>query len=127
MSRLYYETVATLSQCVGSSDLLFFYRILEDIMSTRRNLKSNSKGLIGTMTTILLVEDESDLAQVITRELEAAGYRALRAAEGIVALEVHAREQIDLVILDWMLPRMNGLDVLRHLRQTAATPVLMLT
>ncbi len=96
-------------------------------MSTRRNLKSNSKGLIGTMTTILLVEDESDLAQVITRELEAAGYRALRAAEGIVALEVHAREQIDLVILDWMLPRMNGLDVLRHLRQTAATPVLMLT
>ncbi len=79
------------------------------------------------MTTILLVEDERDLAQVVLRELQAAGYTTLHAGDGVRALEVHDHEQVDLVILDWMLPRLNGLDVLRTLRRTAATPILMLT
>ncbi len=79
------------------------------------------------MMTILLVEDARDLAQVIVRELEAAGYHALYAADGLTALEVHARARPDAVILDWMLPGLDGLDVLRRLRQTAPTPVLMLT
>ncbi len=77
--------------------------------------------------TILLVEDEDDLAQVVVRELTVSGYHVLRASDGVTALAMHAREHIELVILDWMLPRLNGLDVLRHLRQTSATPVLMLT
>jgi DNA-binding response OmpR family regulator len=79
------------------------------------------------MTKILLVEDERDLAQVVQRELVAAGYETFYAADGIEALEVHAREQVDLIILDWMLPALNGLDVLRRLRRNSATPVLMLT
>ncbi|HEU5370429.1 MAG TPA: response regulator transcription factor [Ktedonobacterales bacterium] len=79
------------------------------------------------MPTILLVEDARDLAQVIVRELETAGYRALHVADGLSALEAHAREQPDMVILDWMLPRLDGLEVLRRLRQSAPTPVLMLT
>src|SRR5579885_1905376 len=79
------------------------------------------------MTTILLVEDARDLAQVIVRELETAGYRTLHVADGLSALEAHAREQPDMVILDWMLPRLDGLEVLRRLRQAAPTPVLMLT
>ena len=79
------------------------------------------------MTTILLVEDTYDLAQVIIRELEANGYRALHASDGLTALELHAKEQPELVILDWMLPRLSGLEALRQLRQTASTPVLMLT
>lgn len=79
------------------------------------------------MTTILLVEDEKDLASIVQRELLAAGYQVLHALDGVVALELHDRETVDLVILDWMLPRLNGLDVLRILRQYAATPVLMLT
>jgi len=79
------------------------------------------------MTKILLVEDERDLAQVVQRELVAAGYETLYAADGVEALEIHAREQVDLVILDWMLPVLNGLDVLRRLRRNSATPVLMLT
>ena len=79
------------------------------------------------MPTILLVEDARDLAQVIVRELETAGYRALHVADGLSALETHAREQPDMVILDWMLPRLDGLEVLRRLRQSAPTPVLMLT
>jgi DNA-binding response OmpR family regulator len=79
------------------------------------------------MQTILLVEDTPDLAQVIRRELEMAGYRVLHAADGLTAIESHARERPDLVILDWMLPKLDGLDVLRRIRQAGATPVLMLT
>jgi len=84
------------------------------------------------MAKILLVEDAADLAQVIVRELEAAGYEALWAADGLTALELHARHRPDLVILDWMLPGLDGLEVLRRLRQPAsvpasAVPVLMLT
>lgn len=79
------------------------------------------------MTTILLVEDAYDLAQVIIRELEASGYRVLHASDGVIALQLHAQEEPALVILDWMLPKLDGLEVLRRLRQLAPTPVLMLT
>ena len=76
---------------------------------------------------ILLVEDAADLAQIITRELDAVGYQVLYSADGLAALEMHARHQPDLVILDWMLPGLDGLEVLRRIRQTSAVPVLMLT
>jgi len=79
------------------------------------------------MTTILLVEDARDLAQVIERELTAAGYRVVPAYDGQTALDLLAREQPDLVVLDWMLPQVDGLEVLRRLRQEYPTPVLMLT
>jgi len=79
------------------------------------------------MTTILLVEDALDLAQVIVRELEAVGHRVVHARDGVAALELHARCQPDLVILDWMLPKLDGLEVLRRMRQASALPVLMLT
>jgi DNA-binding response OmpR family regulator len=84
------------------------------------------KGFI-CMATILLVEDTADLARVIIRELEANGYRALHAIDGLSALQLHTRDQPDLVILDWMLPKMDGLEVLRRIPQAAPTPVLMLT
>jgi DNA-binding response OmpR family regulator len=79
------------------------------------------------MATILLVEDARELAQVVTRELEVSGYRVVHAVDGMAALEEHANSSPDLVILDWMLPRLDGLGVLRRLRQASATPVLMLT
>jgi DNA-binding response OmpR family regulator len=79
------------------------------------------------MTTLLLVEDTLDLARVIISELENAGYQVLHAADGQTALDLHAAHQPDLVILDWMLPQLDGLQVLRRLRQASATPVLMLT
>ena len=79
------------------------------------------------MTKVLLVEDARDLAQVIIRELQASGYQVTHAIDGLAALELHAREQPALVILDWMLPKLDGLEVLRRLRQAAPTPVLMLT
>ena len=76
---------------------------------------------------ILLVEDALDLAQVIRRELEAAGYRVVHAADGPAALQRHAEQEPDLMILDWMLPGLDGLEVLRRVRQKSAVPVLMLT
>lgn len=79
------------------------------------------------MAKILLVEDTYDLAQLIIRELEASGYEVLHASDGLTALRLHARELPTLVVLDWMLPKMDGLEVLRRLRQSAPTPVLMLT
>jgi DNA-binding response OmpR family regulator len=79
------------------------------------------------MTTLLLVEDAHDLAQVLIRELEANSYRVVHASDGLAALQMHLQEQPALVILDWMLPGLDGLAVLRRLRQTAPTPVLMLT
>jgi len=77
--------------------------------------------------TILLVEDAADLARVIVRELRAEGYDVRHAADGVTALEMHARLEPDLVILDWVLPRLDGLEVLRRIRQKDVTPVLMLT
>jgi DNA-binding response OmpR family regulator len=79
------------------------------------------------METILLVEDEGELARVVVRELEAVGYQVVRAADGQEALELHASRRPDLVILDWMLPGLDGLEVLRRIRRTSAVPVLMLT
>jgi DNA-binding response OmpR family regulator len=79
------------------------------------------------MPTILLVEDEPELARLVTRELEAAGYEPRHAADGAAALRAFETEPPDLVVLDWMLPGMDGLEVLRRLRQTSAVPVLMLT
>jgi DNA-binding response OmpR family regulator len=87
-------------------------------------------GQNGRVTTILVAEDSDELAEVIGRELGAAGYDVVRAASGRVALSLHRREQPSLVVLDWMLPELDGLAVLRELRASpagAATPVLMLT
>jgi DNA-binding response OmpR family regulator len=78
-------------------------------------------------TTILLVEDTVELAQVVIRELRANQYRVLHATDGLTALRFHEEEQPDIVILDWMLPELDGLEVLRRLRRVSATPVLMLT
>ncbi len=79
------------------------------------------------MTTILLVEDAQDLARVIRRDLRAEGYDVLHAADGLTGLQQHAKHEPDLVILDWMLPKLDGLEVLRQIRQTSPVPVLMLT
>jgi len=79
------------------------------------------------MTKILLVEDALELAQMITNELESQGYGVFHMCDGMSALQVYTLEQPALVILDWMLPKLDGLEVLRRIRQTSFTPVLMLT
>ncbi len=79
------------------------------------------------MATILLVEDEAQLAWLVERELEAVGYHVRRAGDGPVAQRLFVDDPPDLVVLDWMLPGVDGLDVLRWLRARSAVPVLMLT
>lgn len=79
------------------------------------------------MTLILFVEDAPDLAQLITRELESSDYQVLRARDGLEALKLFQENPPDLVLLDWMLPKMDGLEVLRRIRLSSAVPVLMLT
>ena len=79
---------------------------------------------------VLVVEDEEALAQLLKYNLEKEGYRVSVAMDGEEAL-VAAREDVpDLVVLDWMLPKANGVEVCRQLRarrETRNTPVVMLT
>src|SRR5579875_2983651 len=79
------------------------------------------------MANILVVEDEPELRRLVVRELEAAGYQVRYVADGPAAVQQLAAAPPDLVVLDWMLPGLAGLEVLRRLRQTSAVPVLMLT
>jgi len=79
------------------------------------------------MTTILFVEDSRNLAQMVIRDLESNGYHVQHAADGAAALRMFQQSIPDLVILDWMLPKLDGLEVLRCIRQSSAVPVLMLT
>src|SRR5579884_4258763 len=79
---------------------------------------------------ILVVDDESILVETMTYNLEQAGYQVTTAADGISALEAARSEKPDLIILDIMLPEMDGLEVCRQLRRessTSTTPIMMLT
>lgn len=76
---------------------------------------------------ILVIEDEANITQVIRLYLESAGYTVLSANDGIAGLELHAREQPEMVILDLMLPALDGMEVCRRIRAWASTPILMLT
>lgn len=79
------------------------------------------------MATILVVEDEHELAALVRRQLEAEGHNALIANDGQTALLIAHQAQPDLVILDWMLPGLDGLAVCRKLRERSIVPILMLT
>jgi len=76
---------------------------------------------------ILIIEDEINIAQVLRLYLELAGYTVLTACDGVAGLELHAREHPDLIILDLMLPALDGMEVCRRIRAWANTPILMLT
>lgn len=76
---------------------------------------------------ILIIEDEANIVQVIRLYLEQASYSVISASDGIAGLELHAREHPDLVILDLMLPGIEGMEVCRRIRNWANTPILMLT
>jgi DNA-binding response OmpR family regulator len=76
---------------------------------------------------ILVIEDEANIVQLIRLYLEQANFTVITASDGVAGLELHAREHPDLVILDLMLPAMDGMEVCRRIRSWAATPILMLT
>ena len=80
--------------------------------------------------TILVAEDEGALITLLRYNLEREGYRVLEAQDGEEALLVAAEEKPDLVLLDWMLPQLSGIEVCRRLRgrqETRNVPIIMLT
>ena len=79
------------------------------------------------MAKILVVEDERDLNDLITRQLHQEGHTVVQAFDGQVALSTALGESFDLIILDWMLPRLDGLTVCRQIRERSVVPILMLT
>ena len=79
------------------------------------------------MTTILIVEDEESLADPLAFLLRKEGFEVLLAGDGPTALEEFGRSQVDIVLLDLMLPGMSGTDVCKQLRQTSNVPVIMVT
>jgi DNA-binding response OmpR family regulator len=78
-------------------------------------------------TRILLVDDEQPVQQLLTFPLEKEGYEVIQAYDGQDALAHFEREQFDLVVLDIMLPRMDGLEVCRRMRAKSSVPIIMLT
>lgn len=79
------------------------------------------------MRTVLVVEDEQHLAETLRYNLEGEGYRVRTAADGIEGLSLARTLQPDLVLLDLMLPAMDGVGVLRGIREESQVPVLLLT
>lgn len=76
---------------------------------------------------LLLIEDDTRLAEMVEDYLGKAGFRVEYAADAARGLALAARDNFDAIILDLMLPDMDGLDVCRNIRAQAATPILMLT
>ncbi len=77
--------------------------------------------------TIMLVDDEESIQKLLTYPLEREGYTVVQARDGEEALMRFAERAVDLVVLDVMLPRLDGLEVCRRLRTSSAVPIIMLT
>jgi two-component system phosphate regulon response regulator OmpR len=76
---------------------------------------------------ILLIEDDKRLAEMVSNYLGEAGFATAIARNGASGIALHDREPFDILILDLMLPDMDGLDVCRRIREKSQTPILMLT
>jgi DNA-binding response OmpR family regulator len=77
---------------------------------------------------ILIVEDEVGIVQFLQQGLEEEGYEITTASDGLMAFELTQKESFDLILLDWMLPKMNGLDVCKSIRiKDKSTPIIFLT
>ena len=83
-----------------------------------------------TAKTVLVVDDDPDIAQLVRMQLESNGYRVLTASRGHKALETARADEVDLIVLDRILPDMDGLDILDQLKGAPSTgkiPIIMLT
>ena len=77
--------------------------------------------------TILIADDEVRMRRVLCDYLHTKGYEVLEAADGVQAVELAERKKVDLVLLDVMMPRMDGFEACRRIRQRSDVPILMLT
>jgi len=76
---------------------------------------------------ILIVEDESSIAEVVSAYAKREGYDTVTASDGLSALEIFERDEISLVVLDLMLPKLSGEEVCRRIREKSQVPIIMLT
>ena len=79
------------------------------------------------MKKVLIIEDDANTAALITLYCEREGFRTLTAGDGSSGLDRAGRERPDLIILDLMLPELDGWEVCRRIRQTSGIPIIMLT
>ncbi|RJG18888.1 response regulator transcription factor [Paenibacillus thiaminolyticus] len=79
------------------------------------------------MTSILLVEDEHNVSEFLQLELQHEGYDVTVAQDGEQALDYFRQQEWNLILLDWMIPRLNGLEVCRRIRKTSDVPIILLT
>lgn len=79
------------------------------------------------MARILIVEDEEKIARFVTLELEHEGYQVEHAADGRTAVDLALERNYDLILLDVLLPQLNGMEVLRRVRKHKEVPVIMVT
>lgn len=80
--------------------------------------------------TVLVIEDDANIRMALFCILNQDGFKVLQAEDGIDGLKLATKKKPDLILLDWMMPEMNGIDVLRRLRRRDAIkdiPVIMLT
>src|ERR671932_2600136 len=77
--------------------------------------------------TILVVDDDAALLEVISIVLSSEGYRVVTAIDGVEALREVGQDGLDLVVLDIMLPKISGFEVLKKIREKSDVPVVMLT
>jgi len=76
---------------------------------------------------VLVVEDEENIRKIIKKILELNKFEVLEAEDGAKAMDIFYSEKIDLIILDWMLPKISGIEILKMIREESSIPILMLT
>lgn len=79
------------------------------------------------LTTVLIVDDDKHIRELIGLYLNHAGFSVMEAADGLQALDILHREKVDMVILDIMMPNIDGWELCRRIREASALPILMLT
>jgi two-component system, OmpR family, alkaline phosphatase synthesis response regulator PhoP len=83
--------------------------------------------MLPAVKTVLVVDDEGNIIELLRLYLEQAGFAVIEARDGVEALRQHDRADPDLIVLDLMLPGIDGMEVTREVRRRGETPILMLT
>jgi two-component system KDP operon response regulator KdpE len=94
-----------------------------EIIWTKIRKRSN----MTNASTVLIVDDEKSLRDFMRRNLEVRGFLVLTAANGLEALALFNTNRVDLIILDVMMPRMDGLETIRRIRQSSLIPIIVLS
>lgn len=117
-------------EMLQKDDTLSYGVIAERLGITEREVEGRIRRLSDTRTKILIVDDELDTLLPLKRALEMEDFNVIEAQDGVEALEKVRAEIPDLVLLDLMLPKINGFEVCQQLKQdeaTSAIPIIMLT